>query len=317
MSKRSHNHNNTKCSQRRDNLVGLKNVPRSKEQTRNDYICFKNKLENFQKYLKIYSKHVISKLGFDFNKEFCVDPNKTLGEVGLKFQKVPQKFSIPVDPDLVKRFIDAPKYILKTFDSSFKGDINMHEKTQMLCCAVMDEGVMLFEFYAHRKYPEKDPDQELHYNVGVYAILHGSQYFHIDRYDNYSEYGHRRLFDNKGRLSLEMVSKKVFENKGHTHPYNQKFAVLYTGKEHVGHEDRVVQTRYSSFATAVRAWKKKFNIQDKVLTFDDDMTFAQIEEEIRQLESKKSKTNKGVYYGNKRTGNKSTKSDNNQTNYTK
>lgn len=276
--------NNKKYSQRTQGLSGVKvqPVPRTRKERQIAQLTYA--LEHFEKVKKQVTHEVCKKLGYDFNRDYTVDPNLKLDEIILKNEKHPQRFSIPMDPAIVEKFKKAPKYIIKTVDSVFKGEKHFHEKTQYLCIALLDEGPMLFEFYRHLKYPYGAYSQE-NFNIGFSGLLHGTDYFHIDRYDSVSLQGHTQVFDQNGDVVMNFVSRQASQNKPHSHPYDLRYAVLFKGKDSVGHEDRHDEQKYSSYETAVRAWKKILNIHELSQTFSGNVTIGEIYDELKKIES--------------------------------
>ena len=168
----SRNANTKKFSQRRDNLVGLKRQPLPRNKRERQIKELSSDLKNFDKVLKSVSYAVREKLGYDFNKDYATNKNLTLGDIVLKNEKHPQRFSIPMQSHIVQKFINAPKYIIKSVDSVIKGETHVHEKTQHLCMAVFDDGPVLFEFYNHLKYPY-GKYSESNFNIGFFALLQG------------------------------------------------------------------------------------------------------------------------------------------------
>lgn len=282
------NANSKKFNQRRDNLVGLKRqpLPRNKRERQIEQLSID--LQHFDKVKKQVAHKVRQKLGYDFNRDYTTNPNLKLEDIIIKNEKHPQRFSIPMDTKIVEKFIAAPKYIIKSVDSLIKGENHLHEKTQHICMALLDEGPMLFEFYNHLKYPYEAYSEE-NFNIGFFALLQGSDYFHINRYDSLSLQGHTRVFDDEGNVIMKFISRDACKNKPHSHPYDLRYAVLFTGKDSVGHEDRKVEQKYSSYETAVRAWKKKLNVHELNKSFSDDMTIGEIYEQLKIFEEKKNK----------------------------
>lgn len=277
---------NKKYNQRRDNLVGLKQqpVPRNKRERQIQELT--KDMQNFEKVRKCVAHKARQRLGYDFEHEYMTNKKLALGDIVIKNEKHPQCFSIPMDPKTVKRFVDAPKYVIKTVSSIIKGEKYYHEKTQHICMAVLDEGPVLFDFYNHLKYPYGKFSED-NFNIGLFALLQGSDYFHINRYDSLSLQGHTRVFDDQGNIIMKFISKDACKNKPHSHSYDQRFAVLFSGKEHVGHEDRKEEQKYSSYETAIRAWKKKLNIVELKRTFSDDMTIGEIYDQLKIIEEEK------------------------------
>lgn len=304
----SRNANTKKFSQRRDNLVGLKRQPLPRNKRERQIKELSSDLKNFDKVLKSVSYAVREKLGYDFNKDYATNKNLTLGDIVLKNEKHPQRFSIPMQSHIVQKFINSPKYIIKSVDSVIKGETHVHEKTQHLCMAVLDEGPVLFEFYNHLKYPY-GKYSEINFNIGFFALLQGSDYFHINRYDSQSLQGHTKVFDDKGNIVMQFVSRDACKNKPHSHSYDIRHAVLFTGKDSVGHEDRKNEQRYSSYETAVRAWMKKLNVISLNKTFSDDLTIGEIYEELKLFEAKKSKQLAKKQYGGEKWNSKNFQSN--------
>ena len=282
------NANSKKFNQRRDNLVGLKRQPLPRNKRERQIEQLSTDLQNFNKVRKQVAYKVRQKLGYDFNRDYTTNPNLKLEDIIIKNEKHPQRFSIPMDTKIVEKFIAAPKYIIKSVDSLIKGENHLHEKTQHICMALLDEGPMLFEFYNHLKYPYGAYSEE-NFNIGFFALLQGSDYFHINRYDSLSLQGHTRVFDDEGNVIMKFISRDACKNKPHSHPYDLRYAVLFTGKDSVGHEDRKVEQKYSSYETAVRAWKKKLNVHELNKSFSDDMTIGEIYEQLKMFETKKNK----------------------------
>ncbi len=304
----SRNANTKKFSQRRDNLVGLKRQPLPRNKRERQIKELSSDLKNFDKVLKSVSYAVREKLGYDFNKDYATNKNLTLGDIVLKNEKHPQRFSIPMQSHIVQKFINAPKYIIKSVDSVIKGENHLHEKTQHICMAVLDEGPMLFEFYNHLKYPYGAYSEE-NFNIGFFALLQGADYFHINRYDSLSLQGHTKVFDDDGNVVMKYISREASKNKPHSHPYDIRYAVLFTGKDSVGHDDRRTEQKYSSYETAVRAWMKKLNVISLNKTFSDDMTIGEIYEELKLFEAKKSKQFAKKQYGGEKWNSKNFQSN--------
>lgn len=277
---------NKKYSQRRDNLVGVKRQPLQSSKRTRQIEQLTIEMEHFNKVRKQVAYKARQKLGYDFERDYMTNKKLTLGDIVLKNEKHPQRFSIPMDERIVERFIAAPKYVIKKVDSFIKGENFAHEKTQYLCMATLEEGPVLFEFYHHIKYPYGEYSEK-NFNIGFFALLQGEDYFHINRYDSLSLQGHTKVFDDEGNVVMKFISKSECKNRPHSHPYDIRFAVLFPGKNSVGHEDRVNEQKYASFDTAVRAWMKKFHIFELKKQFSDDMEIGEIYETLKIVEQTK------------------------------
>lgn len=278
---------NKKYNQRRANLSGVKQqpLPRNKRERQIQQLTLD--MQHFNKVRKSVVHKARQKLGYDFNRDYMTNPNLTLGDIALKNEKHPQRFSIPMDEGIVERFINAPKYVIKKVDSFIKGENCAHEKTQYLCMATLEEGPVLFEFYQHVKYPYEEYSTK-NFNIGFFALLQGTDYFHINRYDSLSLQGHTKVFDEDGNIIMKFISKAACKNRPHSHPYDIRFAVLFTGKDSVGHEDRQPEQKYANYETAVRAWKKKLHVVELNKQFSDDMKIGEIYDMLKDFEQKKS-----------------------------
>lgn len=300
--------NQKKYSQRRDNLVGVKRQPLPRNKRERQIQQLSLEMEHFNKVKKQVAYKVRQKLGYDFNSEYTTNPDQKLEDIVIRNEKHPQRFSIPMDPQIVEKFIAAPKYIIKSVDSLIKGENHLHEKTQHICMAVLDEGPMLFEFYNHLKYPYGAYSEE-NFNIGFFALLQGADYFHINRYDSLSLQGHTKVFDDDGNVVMKYISREASKNKPHSHPYDIRYAVLFTGKDSVGHDDRRTEQKYSNYETAVRAWMKKLNVISLNKTFSDDLTIGEIYEELKRFEAKKSKQFAKKQYGGEKWNSKNFQSN--------
>lgn len=277
------NNKSKKYEQRQANLVGVKKQPLSRSKRENQIHQLTIELQHFEK-AKKKAKHVARvKLGYNFDTDYMMDKSKTLGDVELQNDKHPQHFAIQMEMETVQRFIDAPKFVLKKICSHIVGERHSHDKTQYVLMAALDEGPVLFEFYKHNKYPNGAFCKD-NYNVGFFALLQGKDYFHINRYDSLSLQGHTRVFDDKGNVVMKFVSYANSKNQPHSHPYDIKFSVLFSGRHHVGHEDRVDEQRYADCDTAARAWMKKFHIVELNKEFDDAMSIGEIYDQLREFQ---------------------------------
>lgn len=274
-----------KFDQRRTSLVGVKRRPLPRDKRERQIQQLTLEMQHFSKTRKAVAHKARQKLGYDFDRDYMTNPNLTLGDIELKNEKHPQKISIPMDPELVERFIAAPKYVIKKFDTDFEGKNHMHHKTQYILMAALEEGPVLFEFYNHLKYPFGNFSED-NFNIGFLALLQGMDYFQISRYDSLSLQGHTQVFDDDGNIIMQFISSKNCKNMPHSHNYDIRYAVLFTGKRSLGHEDRKKEQKYSSYATAVRAWKKKFHVYELNHQFSDDMKIGQIYDILREREAK-------------------------------
>jgi len=109
------NANTKKYSQRRDNLVGLKRQPLPRNKRERQIKELSSDLKNFDKVLKSVSYIVREKLGYDFNKDYATSNNLTLGDIVLKNEKHPQRFSIPMQPHIVQKFINVFRRLLQRY----------------------------------------------------------------------------------------------------------------------------------------------------------------------------------------------------------
>lgn len=281
--KKRKNKQNQKFTQRRDNLVGVKSTPIPRGKRENQIKQLSIEMQHFDKSLK-KAKHVARvKLGYNFDTDYMTDPSKTLGEIELKNDKHPQEFAIQMDTKLVQRFIDAPKFVLKKVDSHIVGERHSHDKTQYVCVAVLEEGPVIFEFYKHIKYPNGTYCED-NYNIGFFALLQGKDYFHINRYDSLSLKGHTRVFDDNGNIVMQFVSYANAKDQPHSHPYDIRFSVLFSGQRHIGHEDRHEEQKYADCETAMRAWMKKLHIVDLNKQISDCVTIGEIYDKLKQFQ---------------------------------
>lgn len=279
----NHANNKAKYSQRRDNLVGVKNQPLPRSKRENQIKQLSIEMQHFDKCMK-KAKHIARvKLGYNFDTDYMTDKSKTLGEIELKNDKHPQEFAIQMDMKTVKRFIDAPKFVVKKVDSHIVGERHSHDKTQYVCVAVLEEGSVVFEFYKHIKYPNGTYCED-NYNIGFFALLQGKDYFHINRYDSLSLKGHTRVFDDSGNIVMQFVSYANAKDQPHSHPYDIRFSVLFSGQRHIGHEDRKEEQKYANCDTAMRAWMKKLHIVELGKQFSDDMTIGEICDQLKEFQ---------------------------------
>lgn len=274
---------NNKFKERRGNLKGLKRQPLPRSKRENQIEARSNNLRHFNKTRRSVANQARQRLGYDFDCDYMTDRSKKLGEIVLKNEKHPQLFSIPINEGIVERFFEAPKFVIKKFDTCFDGAKHRHQKTQYILMALFEEGPVLFEFYDHLKY-DFNKFSEDDFNIGFFVLLQGKDYLHLKRYDSLSLQDHTQLFDEDGNVAMKYVSSKNCPNMPHSHTYSIRHAVIFSGKDHIGHEDRKPEQKYANIKMAVRSWKKKLHIVDLDKQFSEHMTIGQIYDQLKEFQ---------------------------------
>ena len=272
-----------KFSQRKENLVGVKQQPLPRDKRERKIEQLELKMKHFNKERKKVAHDARQQLGYNFDVDYATDTKLKLGDIALKNEKHPQRFSIPMNEGLVDRFIKAPKFVIKQFDSLFDGANHKHQKTQYLLMAPFEEGPVLFEFYNHLKYKHNQYSED-NFNIGFFALLQGKDYLHLKRYDSLSLQTHTQRFDDEGNIVMKYNLSKNCPNLPHSHNYNIRHAVIFSGVDHIGHEDRQVEQKYANYETAVREWKKKLHIVELNKQFSDKLTIGQIYDKLKQFQ---------------------------------